>query len=56
MVFFVPVTGVSAAFEGVKRIKARGDFGGWVTALPDGRLITWWTQDKPGSKTDKGSL
>ena len=45
-----------AALEGVEKMETKGDFGGWVTALPDGRLMTWWTKDKPGSKTDKDSV
>ena len=56
---FVPSAGAaeaSAALEGAKRIEVQGDFGGWVTALPDGRLMTWWTEDKPGSKSAKGSV
>ena len=33
----------SAAFEGVERIEYDEPFGSWVAALPDGRLMTFWT-------------
>ncbi len=46
----------SAAFEGAVPIEIKGAFGGWVTALPDGRLMSWWTEDKPDSQDDTGSV
>ena len=56
VVFFVTVVQAGAAFEGIERIEPKGDIEGWVSALLDGRLMTWWTVDKPGSKSDKGSV
>ena len=50
------VNQAGAAFEGAKPVVTEDDFGGWVTALPDGRLMTWWTEDKKGSKTEEGSI
>jgi len=45
-----------AAFEGVERIEYDEPFGSWVTALPDGRLMTFWTKDKPGATDETGSV
>lgn len=54
---FVVLPGrADAAFEGVFPLAVKGEFGGWVTALPDGRLMTWWTKDKPGSKDASGTV
>jgi len=46
----------SAAFEGIERIEYDEPFGGWVTALPDGRLMTFWTEDKPVTTDETGSV
>jgi len=46
----------SAAFEGAVPIEIKGSFGGWVTALPDGRLMSWWTEDKPDAQDETGSI
>jgi len=35
---------VSAAMAGLEAIEVQDPFG-WVTLLPDGRLMTWWTED-----------
>jgi sialidase-1 len=42
--------------EGVKRILLECAVGGWVTALPDGRVVQWWTEDKPHSRDSTGSV
>jgi hypothetical protein len=42
--------------EGVRRILSESPVGGWVTALPDGRVIQWWTEDKPDSRDGTGSV
>jgi len=44
-----------AAMEGVEQVLLESPVGGWVTALPDGRLMQWWTEDKPDSKDETGS-
>ena len=46
----------SGAFEGVERLEYPEPFGSWVTALPDGRLMTSWTDDKEGATDETGSV
>ena len=49
-------TAAPAAFEGVQRIEYDEPFGSWVAALPDGRLMTFWSKDKPGTSDAGGSV
>ena len=46
----------SAGSQGIQRIDYDEPFGSWVSALPDGRLMTWWSQDKPNPKDKTGSV
>ncbi|NUQ62615.1 MAG: hypothetical protein HUU20_09010 [Pirellulales bacterium] len=49
----VPVES-QAAMEGVEFIKPQGPCRAYAVALPDGRLMTWWTEGK--SENDPAAI
>ena len=56
IVFGISIAHAGEASRGVEPIQVKGEFGTWVTALPDGRLMTWWSKDKPGATDSTGSV
>jgi len=48
------VVGIGAA--GIERIECPKRFGLWAAALPDGRLMTWWPEEKPGATDATGTV
>ena len=46
----------SEGSKGVERIKCPKRFGLWVTALPDGRVMTWWPEEEPGAADATGTV
>jgi hypothetical protein len=49
---FVVETGAA----GVEQAECPKRFGLWVTALPDGRVMTWWPEEKPGAADATGTV
>ena len=56
IVMHVKAKSAAAAFDGIQRIDLDEPFGSWVSALPDGRLMSWWSEDKPGASDETGSV
>ncbi|MCF6283758.1 MAG: glycoside hydrolase [Candidatus Hydrogenedentes bacterium] len=57
VVILVAGTGVteSAGSSGFERIELPEPFGFWVTALPDGQVMTWWPAEKPDAADATGT-
>ncbi len=47
---------LEAGAAGIEQAECPKPFGFWVTALPDGRVMTWWPEEKPGTADATGTV